>query len=48
MLAHLGVGETHTSRPRGIGRQEAQRRLAEGVAACLRCGPDSELGFLDG
>ncbi|MCX5265841.1 DUF6233 domain-containing protein [Streptomyces sp. NBC_00199] len=46
--AHLGVGETGTSRPRGIGRQEAQRRLAEGVPDCSHCRPDSELGFLDG
>ncbi|MEU0678069.1 DUF6233 domain-containing protein [Streptomyces sp. NPDC006172] len=29
-------------------RQEALRRLVEGVPACGHCRPDSELGFLDG
>ncbi|MFJ4624567.1 DUF6233 domain-containing protein [Streptomyces sp. NPDC088812] len=35
-------------RPRGSGRQEALRPLAEGVPAGSHCRPDAELGFLDG
>ncbi|HEY6115623.1 MAG TPA: DUF6233 domain-containing protein [Candidatus Dormibacteraeota bacterium] len=45
---HVGGCDMAGKRPRGIDRQEALRRLAEGVPACGHCRPDSALGFLDG
>jgi hypothetical protein len=34
-------------RSRGVQRDQALRALAEGIAACTHCRPDSELGVLD-
>ncbi|MEU2284266.1 DUF6233 domain-containing protein [Streptomyces sp. NPDC013178] len=44
---HVGGCHMAGKRPRGIGRQEALRRLADGVPACGHCRPDSALGFLE-
>lgn len=44
---HEGHCHMAGKRPRGIDRQEALRRLADGVPACGHCRPDSELGFLE-
>ncbi|MET7356621.1 DUF6233 domain-containing protein [Streptomyces mirabilis] len=35
-------------RRRGVERDQALRALAQGVAACTHCRPDSELGYLEG
>lgn len=45
---HVGGCHMAGKRPRGVERQEALRRLADGVPACGHCRPDSELGYLDG
>ncbi|MFB6679434.1 DUF6233 domain-containing protein [Streptomyces sp. NPDC056390] len=34
-------------RSRGVERGQALRGLTEGVPACTRCRPDTELGVLD-
>ncbi|MER5720349.1 DUF6233 domain-containing protein [Streptomyces sp. NPDC002132] len=44
---HVGGCHMAGKRPRGVNRQEALRRLAEGVPACGHCRPDTELGFLE-
>ncbi|MFF3740910.1 DUF6233 domain-containing protein [Streptomyces sp. NPDC002566] len=45
---HAGGCPPAGKRPRGVNREEALRRLAEGVPACGHCRPDTELGFLNG
>ncbi|MEU0060453.1 DUF6233 domain-containing protein [Streptomyces sp. NPDC006334] len=44
---HAGGCPMAGKRPRGVAREEALRRLAEGVPACGHCRPDTELGFLE-
>jgi hypothetical protein len=45
---HTGGCWNAGKRSRGISRDEALRRLADGIPACIHCRPDSELGFLEG
>jgi hypothetical protein len=47
-MVHIGGCHMAGKRSRGIGRADALRYLAEGVAACTHCRPDSELGYLEG
>jgi hypothetical protein len=48
LQVHVGGCHMAGKRPRGIPREEALRRLADGVPACGHCRPDTELGYLDG
>lgn len=48
VYVHVGGCHMAGKRPRGIPREEALRRLADGVPACGHCRPDTELGYLDG
>jgi hypothetical protein len=48
VYVHVGGCHMAGKRSRGVQRDQALRALAEGVAACTHCRPDSELGFIDG
>ncbi|CAL9668083.1 hypothetical protein SUDANB145_07266 (plasmid) [Streptomyces sp. enrichment culture] len=48
VYVHVGGCWNAGKRSRGVDRGAALRALAEGVAACPHCRPDSELGFLEG
>ncbi|MER5694972.1 DUF6233 domain-containing protein [Streptomyces mirabilis] len=48
VYVHVGGCHMAGKRSRGVERDQALRALAEGVAACTHCRPDSELGFIDG
>ncbi|MEU1661877.1 DUF6233 domain-containing protein [Streptomyces griseofuscus] len=45
---HHGACVLAGARGRPIGRDEARRLLADGVAACRRCRPDNRLAFDSG
>jgi hypothetical protein len=45
---HAGGCRMAGKRPKGVTRGVALRALAEGVAACSHCRPDTELGYLEG
>lgn len=47
VYVHTGDCWNAAKRSRGVPRDVALRALAEGVAACPHCRPDSELGYLD-
>lgn len=47
VAVHVGGCHMAGKRVRGIPRDQAVRALAEGVAACTHCRPDTELGVLD-
>ncbi|MER5875418.1 DUF6233 domain-containing protein [Streptomyces sp. NPDC001910] len=46
---YVHVGDCHMKgeRSKGVDRDQARRALAEGVAACTHCRPDSELGIVE-
>ncbi len=46
-MVHVGGCHMAGKRSRGIPRGDALRWLAEGVAPCSHCRPDTELGVLD-
>lgn len=48
VYVHAGGCWNAGKRSKGVPRDVALRALAEGVAACGHCRPDSELGFLEG
>jgi hypothetical protein len=48
VYVHVGGCHMAGKRSKGAARDVALRALAEGVAACPHCRPDSELGYLDG
>lgn len=48
VYVHVGGCHMAGKRSKGVARDQALRALAEGVAACTHCRPDSELGFIDG
>ncbi|MFF4489399.1 DUF6233 domain-containing protein [Streptomyces sp. NPDC001544] len=48
VYVHVGGCHMAGKRSKGVARDVALRALAEGVAACPHCRPDSELGYLDG
>lgn len=48
VYVHAGGCWNAGKRSKGVDRATAMRALAEGVAACPHCRPDSELGFLEG
>jgi hypothetical protein len=48
VYVHVGGCHMTGKRSRGVARDRALRALAEGVAACPHCRPDSELGYLEG
>jgi hypothetical protein len=47
LYVHVGGCHRAGKRSRGVERDHALRALAEGVAACTHCRPDSELGYLE-
>lgn len=47
VYVHVGGCWNAGSRSRGVARDAALRALADGVAACPHCRPDSELRYLD-
>lgn len=48
VYVHAGDCWNAGKRSKGVDRSTALRALAEGVAACPHCRPDSELGYLEG
>jgi hypothetical protein len=46
---YVHAGDCHMTgkRSKGVSEDQARRALAEGVAACTHCRPDTELGYLD-
>ncbi|MEU3826431.1 DUF6233 domain-containing protein [Streptomyces sp. NPDC029080] len=48
VYVHEGGCWNAGKRNKGVDRATALHALAEGVAACPHCRPDSELGFLEG
>jgi hypothetical protein len=48
VAVHVGGCHMAGQRVRGVARDQALRALAEGVAPCTHCRPDSELGYLEG
>ncbi|GAA3121592.1 hypothetical protein GCM10017687_39210 [Streptomyces echinatus] len=47
VYVHEGGCWNAGKRSKGVDRSTALRALAEGVAACPHCRPDSELGYLE-
>jgi hypothetical protein len=47
VYVHVGGCHMAGKRSRGVERDQALRALAEGVAACTHCRPNSELGYLE-
>lgn len=47
VYVHVGSCWNAGGRSKGIDRSTALRALAEGVAACPHCRPDTQLGVLD-
>ncbi|MFJ9633855.1 DUF6233 domain-containing protein [Streptomyces sp. NPDC101175] len=47
VYVHVGGCWNAGKRSRGINRSAALRALADGVASCTHCRPDSQLGYLD-
>jgi hypothetical protein len=48
VYVHVGGCHMAGKRSRGVQRDQALRALADGIAACTHCRPDSELGYLEG
>lgn len=48
VYVHAGGCWNAGGRSRGVPRDAALRALADGVAACPHCRPDSALGYLEG
>lgn len=48
VYVHRGDCHMKGKRSRGVTEDQARRALAEGVAACTYCRPDTDLGVLDG
>ncbi len=46
LYVHVGGCHMKGKRSRGATQDQARRALAEGVAACSHCRPDTELGVL--
>ena len=46
---YVHAGDCHMAgkRSKGASQDQARRALADGVAACTHCRPDSQLGILD-
>lgn len=47
VYVHRGDCHMKGKRSRGVEQGQARRALAEGVAACTHCRPDTELGVLE-
>lgn len=47
VYVHVGGCRMAGKRNRGVQRDQALRALADGIAACTHCRPDTELGVLD-
>ncbi|MGW7260756.1 DUF6233 domain-containing protein [Streptomyces sp. NPDC054834] len=48
MYVHEGPCWNAGKGSKGVTRDQALRALAEGVAACPQCRPDTALGYVDG
>lgn len=47
VYVHRGDCHMKGKRSRGVTEDQARRALAEGVAACTHCRPDTDLGVLE-
>ncbi|MFE9432293.1 DUF6233 domain-containing protein [Streptomyces sp. NPDC006640] len=47
VYVHRGDCHMKGKRSRGVNEDQARRALAEGVAACTHCRPDTDLGVLE-
>ncbi|MET7535733.1 DUF6233 domain-containing protein [Streptomyces sp. NPDC058293] len=47
VYVHVGGCHMAGKRSRGVDRDQALRKMTEGVAACPHCRPGTELGVLD-
>jgi hypothetical protein len=48
VYVHVGDCPMAGKRSRGVQRDQALRALADGIAACTHCRPDTELGYVEG
>jgi hypothetical protein len=48
VYVHVGDCPMAGKRSRGVQRDQALRALADGIAACTQCRPDTELGYVEG